>query len=593
MKKLLTILIATLLMGFLIAGPVLAAGSGEAGDNILVPIKPTELDEAAAAVESDILTKGATDQFDWHTPAELGLYYSGGTDVPMADGGTGQSLTDPAANKILGWDDTDNDMRFFTIGSGLSYDQATDTLTATGSATAWDDITNPDANKSLDFTDYYTDMDFGDTDHDMFTLFLTGAFGDVSGFVIEQKTGDPTDGTLLELILATGETDPDFVSYKVGTSEKYKVDATGKVTAAGGIETGPSATAKVGFLDSDCPGTDKDVGNIEVAYIDGADGAENADILFRVTQGGVEDTLVAQFDESADRWEFPKDVNLASGKNYMINGSQISSDNLSDTASIGMLDEAETISGNWVNTTNPWAVNEGGTGAATFTDGGILLGSGTGAITALGAAANGQIPIGDGTTDPVLATITGTANEITVTNGVGTITLDIPDSPTLVTPTFTTSMTIGAATIDETELEILDGATLSTTELNYVDGVTSAIQTQLDAKTPGSFGAAEDKTIATGSITVTIGQANINLIGEGAAADDLTEIVAVAEGDIVVLKNESAGSYTITVKDNGYMKLANDADFLLDGIYDTITLVCDTLGANDIFREVSRSSNGS
>ena len=45
-----------------------------------------------------------------------------------------------------------------------------------------------------------------------------------------------------------------------------------------------------------------------------------------------------------------------------------------------------------------------------------------------------------------------------------------------------TGFVIGSASIDETELEILDGATLSTTELNYVDGVTSAIQTQLDAK---------------------------------------------------------------------------------------------------------------
>lgn len=72
-------------------------------------------------------------------------------------------------------------------------------------------------------------------------------------------------------------------------------------------------------------------------------------------------------------------------------------------------------------------VGDGGTGATSLTDGGILLGSGTGAITALGVATNGQIPIGDGTTDPVLATITGTADEITVTNGVGSITLDIPD----------------------------------------------------------------------------------------------------------------------------------------------------------------------
>ena len=73
-------------------------------------------------------------------------------------------------------------------------------------------------------------------------------------------------------------------------------------------------------------------------------------------------------------------------------------------------------------------VDQGGTGATTLTDGGLLLGSGTGAITALGVATNGQIPIGDGTTDPALATLTGTANQITVTNGAGTITLSAPQS---------------------------------------------------------------------------------------------------------------------------------------------------------------------
>jgi hypothetical protein len=76
-------------------------------------------------------------------------------------------------------------------------------------------------------------------------------------------------------------------------------------------------------------------------------------------------------------------------------------------------------------------VANGGTGATTLTDGGLLLGSGTGAITALGVATNGQIPIGDGTTDPVLATLTGTANEITVTNGAGSITLSLPANVTI------------------------------------------------------------------------------------------------------------------------------------------------------------------
>ena len=47
------------------------------------------------------------------------------------------------------------------------------------------------------------------------------------------------------------------------------------------------------------------------------------------------------------------------------------------------------------------AVNQGGTGATTLTDGGILLGSGTGAITAMAVLTDGQMIVGDGTTDPV------------------------------------------------------------------------------------------------------------------------------------------------------------------------------------------------
>lgn len=49
-------------------------------------------------------------------------------------------------------------------------------------------------------------------------------------------------------------------------------------------------------------------------------------------------------------------------------------------------------------------VPQGGTGASTLTDGGILLGSGTGAITAMSVLANGSIVVGDGSTDPVAIT---------------------------------------------------------------------------------------------------------------------------------------------------------------------------------------------
>ena len=67
-------------------------------------------------------------------------------------------------------------------------------------------------------------------------------------------------------------------------------------------------------------------------------------------------------------------------------------------------------------------VGSGGTGASTLTDGGVLLGSGTGAVTALGQATNGQLVIGSTGADPVLATLTGGAN-ITVTNSAGGISI--------------------------------------------------------------------------------------------------------------------------------------------------------------------------
>tara|TARA_R110000744_G_scaffold377273_2_gene492134 strand:- start:466 stop:1809 length:1344 start_codon:yes stop_codon:yes gene_type:complete len=60
-------------------------------------------------------------------------------------------------------------------------------------------------------------------------------------------------------------------------------------------------------------------------------------------------------------------------------------------------------------------VANGGTGVTTLTDGGILLGSGTGAITAMAALAAGSIIQGDGTTDPAVLAI-GTAGKVLTVN---------------------------------------------------------------------------------------------------------------------------------------------------------------------------------
>jgi len=64
-------------------------------------------------------------------------------------------------------------------------------------------------------------------------------------------------------------------------------------------------------------------------------------------------------------------------------------------------------------------VAKGGTGATSLTDGGILLGSGTGAVTAFSVLGDGEILIGDGTTDPVALDV-GSSTAITVLGTVAT-----------------------------------------------------------------------------------------------------------------------------------------------------------------------------
>lgn len=67
-------------------------------------------------------------------------------------------------------------------------------------------------------------------------------------------------------------------------------------------------------------------------------------------------------------------------------------------------------------------VANGGTGLTTLTSNSLFIGNGTSALTALGVATNGQIPIGRTGLSPVLANITAGTN-VTVTNGVGSITI--------------------------------------------------------------------------------------------------------------------------------------------------------------------------
>lgn len=86
------------------------------------------------------------------------------------------------------------------------------------------------------------------------------------------------------------------------------------------------------------------------------------------------------------------------------------------------------------------AVADGGTGASTLTDGGVLLGSGTGAITPMSVLADGEIIVGDGTTDPVAySAFTSSAGSLKVNVNGGNVTV-------AATKTLTAINTTGSAT---------------------------------------------------------------------------------------------------------------------------------------------------
>ncbi len=76
--------------------------------------------------------------------------------------------------------------------------------------------------------------------------------------------------------------------------------------------------------------------------------------------------------------------------------------------------------------TDTLAVENGGTGTGSLTDGGLLIGGGTNPVKSLPQATDGQIPVGVTTSDPVLKLLTGgigisvtqTADSVIISSGV-------------------------------------------------------------------------------------------------------------------------------------------------------------------------------
>ena len=220
-----------------------------------------------------------------------------------------------------------------------------------------------------------------------------------------------------------------------------------------------------------------------------------------------------------------------------------------------------TVAGD-VTLTTDLTVANGGSGASTFTDGGILLGNAAGAFVALGVAANGQIPIGDNAADPVLATITGTANQIAVANGAGSITLSLA--------TGIDAVNIGAGAV-------------TSAEFGYISNLTSSAQDQIDALSAAGVGGVlapayiivgNESTAATA--VVVSGDLTLATNGEFTVADNAVLASEVGAGTFAadVVYSNAAGKVTAAsvVVTGGDVQTLIDARAAESAIFDTVTI---------------------
>lgn len=120
--------------------------------------------------------------------------------------------------------------------STLYFENDAGTVTQVGAtATAWDDLTSPDANKTHAFTTFTSTFTGTSTAADQWTFQGRGNFGDVSIVKIEQTAGNPTDGTVLEVVSA--DPDADALLVTANAINTIQVAGSGNLNLLGGTGT--------------------------------------------------------------------------------------------------------------------------------------------------------------------------------------------------------------------------------------------------------------------------------------------------------------------------------------------------------------------
>ena len=231
--------------------------------------------------------------------------------------------------------------------------------------------------------------------------------------------------------------------------------------------------------------------------------------------------------------------------------------------------------------TGTLAVGDGGTGAITLTDGGIILGSGTGPVTVTAQPTNGQLLVGSTGSDPVLTTLTG-GDGMDVTNAAGSITLaaDVETNGGIViTGGGELSLDLGASAITGI-LAPVDGglgldASATTGAVSFAAGTASVGTLSVANGGTGATTLTDGGIVlgsGTGAVTVTAQPTNGQILVGSTGVDPVLATITAGDGMDVT---NAAGSITLAadltanggiVFDTGEMKLDMDGSAIIGNL---------------------------
>jgi hypothetical protein len=289
----------------------------------------------------------------------------------------------------IGVDDTGADVKFFgaTAGSFLLWDESDDALELTDSSP----IKIGDGG---DMTIY----------HDGSHSYITNATGAL-------KLATETSGIAVTIGHTTSEV---TIADNLTVTGTLTLGSNAELTEAelellDGITAGTAIASKVVTTDANIDTSGQRnltiTGELDAATLDISSSADIAGDL--VLSGGADGAL--QFTNAGENSiKIPDDqasaLIIEEADNAYItfvttNSSEAITVAKATTFSAGIADAGTIAAGTWNGT--DVGVAYGGTGASSLTDGGVLLGSGTSAVTAMSVLADGEMIVGDGTTAPV------------------------------------------------------------------------------------------------------------------------------------------------------------------------------------------------